>query len=312
MAQTRMRPPPSAAPAAQEAVATLGRQAGSMAAALRPVGWFLIVAVAGTALWEGYKALGRSIGDVIPGLGIALPVATDDMAMPHVGAILGSLGAPVQRGVDVSLGSYLVQQAAVTLQEALAGLVLGLLLGCALAVLFLLLAPVRRGLLPWVVASQTVPLVAIAPMVVVWGGQVGMPAALTVAAISAYLAFFPITVNTLRGLQSPATIQLELMRSIAASRRQTLWALRFPAALPYLFAGMRVAATASVIGAIVGELSAGTGNGIGRAILNFTYYYSSGPEKLYAAVLVASLAGIVFVQLVNLAERLALRHRPRG
>ncbi|GAA3732997.1 NitT/TauT family transport system permease protein [Spinactinospora alkalitolerans] len=276
------------------------------------LGWFFGVAVVGTALWEGYKAFGQLTGDVFPGTDINLPVSTDDLAMPHTWSIAASLIEPVQRGVDISLGSYLVQQAMVTLQESFAGLLLGTLVGVLLAVVFLWFGAVRQGLMPWVVASQTVPLVAIAPMVVVWGGQLGLPAGITVAAISAYLAFFPIVINMLRGLQSPPTIQVDLMRSIAASNGQSLRMLRFPAALPYLFAGLRVAATASVIGAIVGELSAGTGNGIGRVILNFTYYYSSGPEKLYAAVLVASLAGIVFVQFIHLAEGLLLRRRPRS
>jgi NitT/TauT family transport system permease protein len=170
-------------------------------------------------------------------------------------------------------------------------------------------APLARGFMPWVVASQVVPLVAIAPMIVIWGGKLGLPSWMAVTGISAYLAFFPVTINTLRGLRSPARVQVELMQSVAAGPVRAMGYLRLPAALPYLFAGLRLAATASVVGAIVGELSAGTGRGIGRAILTFTYYYSNGPEKLYASVFVAALAGIAFVQMLALLEFLTLRNR---
>ncbi|GAA2439283.1 hypothetical protein GCM10010191_63270 [Actinomadura vinacea] len=277
----------------------------------RPAAVLVGLLAAAIAVWECYKALGQAAGGRIPGTSVPLPVATDDLAMPHVADILGSLFEPVRTGVGMTLGSYLVQQAMVTLQESLAGLLIGALAGVALAMIFLQAGLLRRGFMPWVVASQTVPLVAIAPMIVIWSGKAGLPGSVAVAAIAAYLAFFPVTINTLRGLQSPAPAQVEFMRSIAAPPAATLWYLRLPAALPHLFSGLRLAATASVIGAIVGEVSAGTGNGIGRGILNFTYYYSTGPEKLFAAVLVASLAGIVFVQAIGLLESFTLRNRQR-
>lgn len=287
------------------------RGPGAMLRWVRPTVWFAAVIAFGALCWEGYKALGQATADTIPGTSIALPVATDDISMPHTWAILGSLLDPVRRGSDIPLGWYLVQQAGVTLQNAFVGLLVGGLVGVVLAVLFLHIRPLASGLMPWVVASQTVPLVAIAPMVVIWAGKLNMPAWVAVSMISAYLAFFPVTINTLRGLRSPESIQLEFMRSVAASKWTTLWLLRFPSALPQMFTGLRLAATASVIGAIVGELSAGAANGIGKGILNFTYYYSTGPEKLYAAVLIASLAGIIFVQALGLLEFIALRHRQR-
>ncbi|MFF5249630.1 ABC transporter permease [Streptosporangium sp. NPDC000095] len=259
------------------------------------------------ALWEGYKALGQATGDRL--LGIPFPVATDDLSMPHLGTILGALVEPARRGNPTSLGVYLLGETSVTLREAAYGLVAGSLLGLALAIVFLHIPPVSRGLMPWLVASQTIPLVAIAPMIVIWGGKAGLPPWVAVTGIAAYLAFFPVTINALRGLKSPPKVQTEFMRSVGAGRLQFLLWLRMPAALPYLFAGLRLAATASVVGAIVGELSAGTGRGIGRAILTFAYYYSNGPEKLYAAVLVAAVAGIVFVQLLSWIERFALRNR---
>ncbi|MEU8172813.1 ABC transporter permease subunit [Microbispora hainanensis] len=259
------------------------------------------------AIWQGYKALGQATGDRL--LGLRFPVATDDLSMPGMGAILGALVEPARRGASTILGVYLLEEASVTLREAAYGLVAGSLLGLALAIAFLHLPPVSRGLMPWLVASQTIPLVAIAPMVVIWGGKAGLPPWVAVTGIAAYLAFFPVTINALRGLKSPPKVQTEFMRSVGAGRRQFLFWLRLPAALPYLFAGLRLAATASVVGAIVGELSAGTGRGIGRVILTFAYYYSNGPEKLYAAVLVAAVTGIVFVQVLNLLERFALRNR---
>ncbi|HEY0696324.1 MAG TPA: ABC transporter permease subunit [Micromonospora sp.] len=272
------------------------------------VGAVLVVAAL-VGLWEGYKALGRAFGDVIPGTRVNFPVSTDDLSMPHVWSILSSLIEPARRGDPMSLGGYLVGETSVTLREAFYGLVAGSSLGLLLAVLFLHVVPVSKGLMPWLVASQTVPLVAIAPMIVIWGGKAGAPPWVAVTGIAAYLAFFPVTINALRGLKSPPKVQLDFMRSVGANRRQVLGWLRVPAALPFVFAGLRLAATASVVGAIVGELSAGTGRGIGRAILTFAYYYSNGPEKLYAAVLVAALAGIVFVQCLALIERMALRHR---
>ncbi|MFJ6213522.1 ABC transporter permease [Streptomyces sp. NPDC092296] len=301
--------PPTAdrGPLAEPAAPTTTRRRRALGATtVNLLGALLVVALI-AALWEGYKAVGRALGDRIAGW--SLPVATDDLSMPHLWTVLRSLAEPARQGDPTSLAGYLVGETVVTLREACYGLVAGSVLGLALAVLFLHAAPVSKGLMPWLVASQTVPLVAIAPMIVIWGGKAGAPPWVAVTGIAAYLAFFPVTINALRGLKSPPKVQLEFMRSVGASRRQVLLWLRVPAALPFVFAGLRLAATASVVGAIVGELSAGTGRGIGRVILSSAYYYSNGPEKLYAAVLVAALAGIVFVQLLALAERFALRHR---
>ncbi|MEU5551404.1 MULTISPECIES: ABC transporter permease [unclassified Micromonospora] len=299
-------------PAGQVDPPTPRRRSARLAAASRrgrdAVGAVLVVAAL-AGLWEGYKAVGRAVGDVVPGTRIAFPVATDDLSMPHVWTILGALVEPARRGDATTLGVYLLGETSVTLREAFYGLVAGASLGLLLAVLFLNVVPLSKGLMPWLVASQTVPLVAIAPMIVIWGGKAGAPPWVAVTGIAAYLAFFPVTINTLRGLKSPPKVQLEFMRSVGAGRWQVLGWLRMPAALPFVFAGLRLAATASVVGAIVGELSAGTGRGIGRAILTFAYYYSNGPEKLYAAVLVAAAAGIVFVQSLALIERVALRNR---
>jgi NitT/TauT family transport system permease protein len=265
--------------------------------------------VAAAALWEGYKLLGAATGGMIPFTDVPLPIASNDMAMPHLWTILGALGAPASTATDQTLLAYLLVETSVTLREAAYGLVLGSALGVLLAIGLRELPIVSRGVMPWLVVSQTIPLVALAPIIVIWVGGLGLPSWIAVTIISAYLSFFPVTVNTLRGLNSADPIHIELMRSLNASRFQTLVWVRIPSAIPSLFSGLRLAAIASVIGAIVGELSAGTGLGIGRAILSAAYFYSTGPEKLFAAVLIASLAGVVFVQIIAIAESLVLRRR---
>jgi len=262
--------------------------------------------------WEGYKAFGERFDGRVPGVGWRLPVATDDLAMPHVTDIVRTLFEPTRRGSDELLVVALLKSAGRTLLTSSAGLLVAFVVGIVLAVALAQVAPLRRGLTPWIVASQTVPLVAIAPMIVIWGGKAGAPAWTAVAAISAYLAFFPITINTLRGLRSPEPAQLELMRSYAAGSFATMAYLRMPTALPLMFTGLRLAATAAVVGAIVGELSAGTVKGIGNDLLTYSYFYSNGPAKLYDAVLVASVVGIVFVQVIGVLDRLALKHRRRA
>lgn len=290
--------------------ASRGRQ--SRRSALRIVGRGVAgIGVLGalTLVWEGYKAFGQRFDDRIPGLGWRLPVATDDLAMPHIRDIVRGLFEPAQRGSGRWLVVALLDSARSTLFAAAVGLAIALIVGFGLAVLLLRAQSLRRGLTPWIVASQTVPLIAIAPMVVIWGGRADLPSWLIIAIIAAYLAFFPITVNSLRGLTSPSTEQLDLMRTYAAGYSHTLYFLRVPMSLPMVFTGLRLAATAAVVGAIVGELSAGTGRGIGSDLLTYSYFYTNAPEKLYGAVIVASFVGIVFVQVIAAIDRLVLKDR---
>lgn len=257
-------------------------------------------------LWEAYKWMGQTTGGVWPGTDIGLPVRTNERSMPHLWDIAASLFRPARRGGEDILLVILLKAAFFTWRSSLIGFVVGGAIGFGLGVLFVRSSLAERGLMPYVVASQTVPILAIAPILVIWGGKLSLPIWVPVAAMSAYLAFFPVAINTLRGLRSPEATASELMHSYAASPKQLLWKLQVPAALPFMFPALKIAATASIIGAIVGELPAGLSEGLGRAILGFASSFSSAPEKLFASVFVAALLGVFFVGLVTLAERLLL------
>lgn len=269
----------------------------------------IVAVIAACLLWEGYKALGQLTGDFVPSTGIPLPVSTSDKAMPHLSTIFDALFSPASAASSQTLAVYYLEQTSVTLREALYGMLVGAAIGVVLAVILREISFLGRGVLPWLVISQTIPLVALAPIIVVWVGGAGLPSWVAVSIIAAYLSFFPVTVNMLTGLNSADAIHLEFMRSIAAPNWMTMFFIRLPGALPNLFTGLRLAATASVIGAIVGELSAGTGLGIGRAILTAAFYFSNAPENLFAAVAVAAIGGVLFVQLITLAEAFVLRKR---
>ncbi len=263
---------------------------------------FLVVIGALTVLWEVAKLLGGDPSDMwTPPFQWTV---ASDLNMPHVWDIAASFFEPAQRN-GPPLGFVLVNAGIFTFREAFGGFVFGAVLGLGLAIIFVHSPLLERALVPYVVASQTVPIIAIAPVVVIWlrGGW------LAVAVISAYLTFFPVTIAGLRGLRSPDPRALELMRSYASSWRDVLFKVRLPAAAPYLFAAFKVAATASVVGAIIGELPSGIRDGLGGAILNFNQFYVSGPPKLWAAIIVAAVVGIGFFALVRAAEVLFLRGR---
>jgi NitT/TauT family transport system permease protein len=293
-------PVPDAAATAPNAARSWRRSLGGGAVrrVLAVVGLLLALAAA----WELYKVIWDAAG-------WEWPVRPDDTSMPHVWSILNALVEPARRGGDESYGMILLQEARWTFRSAIVGFALGSIVGLGLALVFLRSGLLRRGFMPYVIASQMVPLIAIAPMVVIWVRSNDWPAWYGVAAISAYLSFFPVTVNMLRGLTSPSATALELMRSYAATDTQTLARLRFPAALPYLFPALKVAATASVVGALVGELPAGLQDGLGRVLLNGAQFYVTRPEQLYAAVLVVGALGLAFAGLVGLVERVVVPGR---
>ena len=229
-----------------------------------------------------------------------------DLNLPHWWNILAALAAPVQRNAEASLAQFLVGAAFYTWREAVIGFIVGALLGLLLATVFVHSRLAERAFVPYVVASQTIPIVALAPMIVFAFG----PNVTSVVVIATYLTFFPVTIAMIRGLRSPDPRAVELMRSYAASKWQIYRHVRLPASMPYLFTGLKIAATASIVGAIIGEGPGGIPNGLGRAIINFNQQYITGPEKLWAAILVSSLLGVTFFLIIRVAERYALRNRP--
>lgn len=231
----------------------------------------------------------------------------NDLNLPHWFNILAVLGQPVQRGSEESLLQYLGGAAFYTWREAAIGFVIGALLGLLLATIFVHFRLAERAFVPYVVASQTIPIVALAPMIVYAFG----PSVASVVIIATYLTFFPVTIAMIRGLRSPDPRALELMRSYAATRWAIYRKVRFPASLPYLFTALKIAATASIVGAIIGEGPGGIPDGLGRAIINFNQYYITGPEKLWGSILVSAALGIIFFALIRVTEVIALRDRPK-
>jgi NitT/TauT family transport system permease protein len=196
----------------------------------------------------------------------------------------------------------LVYHAWVTLSATLLGFAFGTALGIGLAVLIIHNRASDRSMMPWIIASQTVPILAIAPMIIVVLNAVGIAGLIPKALISTYLSFFPVVVGMVKGFRSPESIQLDLLRTYSASRLQAFLKLRWPIALPYLFASMKVGIAASLVGAIVGELPAGGGSGLGARLLAGSYYGQT--IQIWSALLVAAFLAGALVVVVGLAERL--------
>ncbi|MFI6217459.1 ABC transporter permease [Nocardia brasiliensis] len=240
---------------------------------------------------------------------------TGDGALPHVWSVVTVLG---ERDGARTVGETLLRTAGFTLGLALLALAIGAVVGVLLAVLMQRFAWVEHGLLPYIIVSQTVPLIALAPLVAGWGGKIviaGEPWRpwMSIAVIASYLAFFPVAVGMLRGLQAPSKASVELLHSYSAGWWETLVRLRFPAAVPHLLPALRLAAAASVIGAVVAEISTGTAGGIGRQIIVFAQQATGDAARLYAAVLAAALLGVVITAVVGLAEWTLRRYsRPPG
>jgi NitT/TauT family transport system permease protein len=267
---------------------------------------FALVLAGLWALWEGYRRLWIETG-------WTKPFVVDDTTMPHLHDVVGELFEPTREGGPLLI-DLLLDSALFTAKEAAVGFAIGATLGFLLGAVIAQFRVLQRGVMPYIVASQTIPILAVAPMVVVGLGSLSIlgwtPTAwLRVSVIAAYLTFFPVAVNTVRGLQSADPAAVELMESYAASRWSIFWKLRVPSALPYLFSAFRIAATASVVGAIIGELPSSIQEGLGGAIINFNQYYVLNPEQLWATNLVAAALGIAFFLVVVVAEKL-LVHRP--
>jgi NitT/TauT family transport system permease protein len=248
-------------------------------------------------VWELYKLVAPTDGVVIGGLRV-LP-RTTDLAMPHVWDMIGRLLEPVTRA-DGSppLWAAIGLACLTTLGIAAVGWLMGLVVGIGLALVMQRWRLVEWGLLPWIILSQTVPLIAFAPIVKSWGSRVELGPIewqdwMSVALIASYLAFFPIAVGALRGLQSPDRIHTELMHTYAAGYWPTLMRLRFPASVPYLLPALRLGAANAVIGAVVAEVSTGLQGGIGRLLIQFAGQASGDPSKAWGPIFGAVLLGLV-------------------
>jgi len=266
-------------------------------------------------LWEVYKALGPANGAVVNGLTI-LP-RTNDLAMPHLATMFTRLFEPVTSAPgSPTLWSAVVQAAGFSLGIAAVGWLIGVVVGMLLAILMQRFRTAESALLPWVVLSQTVPLIALAPLVAGIGSQVRFGEArwqdwMSVALIASYLAFFPVSVGALRGLESPDRAHVELMRTYAVGWWRTLVTLRLPASIPYLLPALRLAAANAVIGTVVAEVSIGLRGGVGRMMIEYASASSGDPGKPWAPIFGAVVIGLLSAGLVA-AIGLALRKYRRG
>lgn len=271
------------------------------------VAWALAGVVLAIVLWEAVKLLGTVV---------SLPFRTSDQAMPHVWSIVQGALQPEVRGSDRAVWVTVLIAALYTLIVAFCGFLIGVAVGLILAIVMQRFAFMERGLLPFVIASQTVPLIALAPLIVGIGnkisfGPVQWGQTQSIMFIAAYLAFFPLSIGALRGLHAAKPAQLELMRSYAATPRQTLWKLRFPASVPYLVPALKVSAAAAVVGTVVAQISAGDRGGIGRLIIEYAREATSQPAKVYVAVIGAIIVGLLAAGLIALIDLFLTRNLPK-
>ena len=271
------------------------------------LGWAIAGVLVAILLWEAVKLLGTLI---------TLPFETSDQAMPHVWTIASGALQPEVRGSDTPVWQTVLIAAIYTLVIAFGGFVIGVSIGLLLAIIMQRFAFLERGLLPFVIASQTVPLIALAPLIVGIGNRINVGPfewgqTQSIMFIAAYLAFFPLSVGALRGLQAATPTQVELMRSYAATPRATLWKLRFPASIPYLVPALKVSAAAAVVGTVVAQISTGGRGGIGRLIIEYSRETTSQPAKVYVAVIGAVIVGLLAAGLVALLDLYLTRNLPK-
>ncbi len=216
-------------------------------------------------------------------------------------------------GQRITSKRSLIYHAWITLSATLLGFAIGTLLGIALAVGVVHNRAMSKSVMPWVITSQTIPILAIAPMIIVVLNAMGLSGLLPKALISTYLSFFPVVVGMVKGLRAPEAAQLDLMYTYNASTAQTLWKLRWPSSMPYLFTSLRVAVAISLVGAIVGELPTGAVAGLGARLLAGSYYGQT--IQIWSALVVAAALAAVLVMLVGVVQSYVLARmgeRPAG
>ena len=275
---------------------------------------FVLSIVLVVALWEMYKVVGPQDGGKLFGAGV-LP-RSNDTAMPHVWAMLSRYGRPEVRGSDKRVWVVVLAGAWFSFRLAIVGFLLGSSIGVGLSVVMSRFHLVERGLLPYLVVSQTVPLIALAPLVALWGGKLHIfgfewPRWFSAAVLGAFLSFFPIAVGTLRGLASAPAAAVELMESYAASWKQILLKLRFPSAIPYMVPAFKLGASGSVVGVVVAEISTGLKGGIGRLIIEYAREATADPAKVFTAVFGAAALALTMAGVMAISDVYLMRNRPK-
>lgn len=286
------------------------------------IGWGVLGVLLILVAWELYKFLGPAEGLVLgavageTGSGVMILPRTNDRAMPHIWEMVARLFQSASGGDTPPLIVPVVTAALTTLGIAAVGWFIGVAVGALLGLAMQRWRLAEWGVLPWIVVSQTVPLIAFAPLVASIGTQIDRggtpwPQWLSVAVIASYLAFFPVAVGVLRGLESPDRIHLDLMRTYAAGYWATLVRLRIPAAVPHLLPALRLAAASAVVGAVVAEVSIGMRGGIGRMLIQLAGQGSSDPAAPWGPTFGSIALGLVAAGSVALIG-LGLKNFRRG
>jgi NitT/TauT family transport system permease protein len=276
----------------------------------RRVGLALAGPVILGAIWEIIKRVGGPNGRLFG-------IRTDDASMPHISTIIRAFGKETLRDSGQTVFEAVLSGSWYSFRLAVGGFILGSLVGLLLGMVLQRFRIVERAWLPYIVLSQTVPLIALAPLIVGWGGNLkifGQPWKpwMTVIGMASYLSFFPVAIGALRGFQSPKPHSLELMNSYAASWWQTFTKLRLPASIPHLIPALKLGGSASVVGVIVSEISIGTRGGIGRLIFDYAQQATGDPSRVFTAFLGAAGLGLVVAGLISAFEKLVTRNRPKG
>lgn len=276
-----------------------------------PVGTILLVII---ALWYVFAIIlnapferdqaGRANTTISTGQLIANTMAQERPVLPAPHQVAAEIRKTVFDIAPTSKRS-LIYHGGVTLSSTLLGFAFGTLLGILLAIAIVHSRTLDKSLMPWIITSQTVPILAIAPMIIVVLNAVNITGLLPKAMISTYLSFFPVAVGMVKGLRSPEIMHLDLMRTYNASKAQIFWKLRWPASMPYLFTSMKIAVAISLVGAIVGELPTGAVAGIGARLLAGSYYGQT--VQIWAALIAAALMAAVLVSLIGIISTLVNR-----